>query len=266
MERISVRDDHIPSQFPWLADDVLPADRRGVTRRMAGLIRQWEGAADRRALFLTCYVMMTRNVLSAIDAGDFRDPPWVSDLLDRFADYYFAALESVEDQVAGAPAAWRLAFDAARDPDLQVMQHLLLGINAHINYDLVLCLSDVLAPEWQALSVDGRQARYLDHCHINDIIGRTIDAVQDQIVDRYSPWMEVVDRALGRLDEWLVLQMIAHWRDEVWALAVQRVELPDEPAREAQRRAIEEAAVNRGHLIRLDVLEMIREMARASRD
>ena len=259
MENVAVRDDSVLSQPPWLADDLPPADRRGVTRRMAGLIREWEGAADRRALFLSCYAMMTRNVLSAIDAGDFHDPPWVSGLLDRFADYTFAALESDEGQVASVPEAWRLAFDAARDPDLEVMQHLLLGINAHINYDLVLCLGDVLAPEWHALSADARQARYLDHCRINDIIGRTIDAVQDQIVERYSPWMEVVDRVLGHLDEWLVLQMIAHWRDEVWALAVQRVELPDEAAREAQRRAIEEAAVNRGHLIRLDVVGTLRE-------
>jgi hypothetical protein len=260
MERNSVSDDRGPSQLPWLADDVLPADRRGVTRRMAGLIRQWEDTADRRVLFLTCYAMMTRNVLAAIDAGDFRDPPWVSNLLDRFADYYFAALGSDEGRATGVPAAWRLAFDAARDPHLQVMQHLLLGINAHINYDLVLCLAEVLAPEWHALSADGRQARYVDHRHINDIIGRTIDAVQDQIVDRYSPWMEVMDRVFGRLDEWLVLQMIARWRDEVWALAVQRVELPDEAAREAQRRAIEEAGVNRGHLIRLDVVGTLREM------
>jgi hypothetical protein len=182
----------------------------------------------------------------------------VSGLLERFSDYYFAALESYEGRGASIPAAWRLAFDAVRDPDLEVMQHLLLGINAHINYDLVLCLGDVLAPEWHTLSAGDRQARYLDHCRINDIIGRTIDAVQDQIVERYSPWMEVVDRALGRLDEWLVLQMIAHWRDEVWTLAVQRVELPDEAAREAQRRVIDEAVVNRGHLIRLDVLGMRR--------
>ena len=227
---------------------------------MAGLIRDWEGAADRRAFFLTCYAMMTRNVLSAVDAGDFRDPPWVSGLLDRFADYYFAALESDEDQVASAPEAWRLAFDAARDPDLEVMQHLLLGINAHINYDLVLCLGDVLTPEWHALSDDERHARYLDHCHINDIIGRTIDTVQDQIVERYSPWMETVDAALGRLDEWLVLKMIARWRDEVWSQAVQRVELPDEATREAHRREIEESVVSRGHLIRLDAVGMIREL------
>jgi hypothetical protein len=255
-----VTDDHDASQPAWLADDLPTADRLEVTRRMAGLIRDWEGAADRRAFFLSCYALMTRNVLSAIEAGDFRDPPWVSGLLDRFADYYFAALESDEDPVASAPDAWRLAFDAAREPHIDVMQNLLLGINAHINYDLVLCLGDVLTPEWHALSDDERHARYLDHCHINDIIGRTIDTVQDQIVERYSPWMEMVDAALGRLDEWLVLKMIARWRDEVWTQAVQRVELPDETAREAHRREIEESVVSRGHLIRLDAVGMIREL------
>ncbi|MCU0503771.1 MAG: DUF5995 family protein [Anaerolineae bacterium] len=253
-------DDHDASQSAWFADDLPPADRLEVTRRMAGLIREWEGAADRRAFFLSCYALMTRNVLAAIDAGDFHDPAWVSGLLDRFADYYFAALECDEDPVASTPDAWRLAFDAARDPDLEVMQHLLLGINAHINYDLVLCLGDVLTPEWHTLSDDARHARYLDHCHINGIIGRTIDAVQDEIVERYSPWMATVDASLGRLDEWLVLKMIARWRDEVWTQAVQRVELPDETAREAQRREIEESVVSRGHLIRLDAVGMVREM------
>ena len=54
MERIFVNDDRVPSQLPWLRDDLPPADRLGVTRRMAGLIRDWEGAADRRAIFLSC--------------------------------------------------------------------------------------------------------------------------------------------------------------------------------------------------------------------
>jgi hypothetical protein len=255
-----VTDDHDVSQPAWLAADLPPADSREVTPRMAGLIREWEVAVDRRAVFLSCYAMMTRNVLSAIHDGDFRDPPWVHHLLERFADYYFAALAGYDDGPADVPMAWRLAFDAAREPHIDVMQNLLLGINAHINYDLVLCLGEVLTPEWQTLSDEQRHARYLDHCHINDIIGRTIDAVQDQIVDRYAPWMELVDAALGRLDEWLVLQMIARWRDQVWALAVQRVELPDEAAREAHRREIEESVVSRGHLIRLDAVGMIREM------
>jgi hypothetical protein len=53
---------------------------------------------------------------------------------------------------------------------------------------------------------------------------------------------------------------------EVSMLAVQRVELPDEAAREAQRREIEEPVVRRGHLIRLDAIGMIREKLDMRRD
>jgi hypothetical protein len=257
-ELADVTDSELVARLPWLSGEVPPADRRGVTRRMADRIQQWEAAADRRAVFLSCYAMMTRNVLAAVHAGDFHDPPWVHDLLERFAEYYFAAVEAYEAKTAGVPAAWRVAFDAANDPDLEVMQHLLLGINAHINYDLVLCLGDVLAPEWQALSDDQRHARYLDHCRINEIIGHTIDAVQDQIVEHYSPWMDIVDRVLGSLDEWLTLRLIAHWREQVWARAVARVELADDAAREAQRLEIEERIANRGRLIRLDAAGLLR--------
>jgi hypothetical protein len=236
----------------WLADDLPPADRTAVTRRMTALIRQWEAAADRRAIFLSCYSMMTRNMLGAIHAGDFHDPAWVHNLLARFADYYFGALECAERGCQPAPAPWQVAFDAARDPDVHVVQHLLLGINAHINYDLVLCLDDVLREEWPRLSEQARLARYQDHCHVNDIIAATLDAVQDQVVERYAPWMDAVDRVLGRADEWLVTRLITHWRDEVWQKAVRRVELPDAAAMEAQRLALENAVVAHSRIMRFD--------------
>ena len=239
---------------PWLADDLPPADRRAVTRRMARLIREWEAAGDRRAIFLSCYSMMTRNMLAAIHARDFLDPDWVHDLLERFAEYYFAALHSFDHHINRTPPPWRLAFDATRNADMEVLQHLLLGINAHINYDLVLCLGEVLQDEWRELSADERQARYRDHCHVNDIIAATIDAVQDRVVERYAPWMDVVDRAMGRADEWLVTRLIAYWRDEVWKHAIERVTLPDAAAREAHRQELERSVVARGHLIRMDVL------------
>ncbi len=236
---------------PWLAEDAPAADRLGLTRRMAGLIRGWEAAGDRRAIFLSCYAMMTRNMLTALDSAGFHDPAWVRDLLERFADYYFRALELAERGDPATPAAWRLVFEAAAAGRGHVLQHLLLGVNAHINYDLVLCLDDVLAAEWPALSPAARQARYEDHCHVNDVIIRTIDAVQDQVVERYAPMMEVVDAAFGPLDEWLIGRTIAHWRDDVWQHALERLAQP-EAGREAVRIRVEDDSVARGHLIRLE--------------
>jgi hypothetical protein len=64
---------------------------------------------------------------------------------------------------------------------------LLLGVNAHINYDLVLTLVDLLEPEWKQLSAEQCQQRHSDYCHVNEIISLTIDIVQDDVLERSIP-------------------------------------------------------------------------------
>lgn len=228
------------------------SEHRRVLACMDDLISQWEQAADRRSIFLTCYSMMTRNMLAAVEAGDFHDPAWVLRLLVHFAGYYFAALEACETGGPASPAVWVLAFDAARQPRTQAIQNLILGVNAHINYDLVLALADLLEPEWQALSPEQRRQRYDDHCHVNTIIAQTVDAVQDNVLERHAPAMDLIDRAFGRLDEWLISSLITRWRDQVWELAVQYVETASHEARERMRLEVEAASLQRGRLILMD--------------
>jgi hypothetical protein len=220
-----------------------------VLRQMQSLIDAWEEKGDRRAIFLSCYVMMTRNMLAAIDSGSFEDNAWVSTLLHCFATYYFNALQAYETEQAGAPGVWQLAFNAARQPHTYVVQNLVLGVNAHINYDLVFALADVLAPEWEDLSEEQRGARYRDHCHVNDIIYQTIDSVQDQVVDRYSPALELVDELMGPLDEWLTSKLISDWREEVWENATRLVQSLNEAERETLRKEVEHRSLNRAHAI-----------------
>ena len=118
-----------------------------VINRMQAYIDAWEKAGDRRAIFLSCYELMTRNMLAAIGAGDFEDWAWVYALLERFAEYYFAALDAYEREQT-IPVVWKLAFNAAQRPMSHVLQDLILGVNAHINYDLAFALADMLTPEW----------------------------------------------------------------------------------------------------------------------
>jgi hypothetical protein len=153
-----------------------------VLEQMAALVAQWQDAGDDKALFLDCYRMMTGNVRSAIQAQEFKDQDWVGRLLTHFADYYFKALQDYQFDPDSAPQAWQLAHNAAADPHVTALQKLLLGVNAHINYDLVLTLVDLLADEWGQHSPALRQGRYADHCQINQIIGQTIDSVQDQVL------------------------------------------------------------------------------------
>jgi hypothetical protein len=229
------------------------SEDRPVVHRMTTLVDHWEAEHDRRAIFLGCYALMTCNMLNAIDAGHFHDAAWVNRLLHRFADYYFDALALYDQAVTNTPPVWKLAHDAARREKVMTFQHLLLGVNAHINYDLVFTLVELLTPEWDDLSAAGREQRHADHTLVNRIIGDTIDAVQDQIIERYSPWADLLDKLLGPVDEWLTSRLISQWREDVWDNAVRYLALADAHERDTFQVKIEFTAMRRGE----DILDGI---------
>ena len=176
----------------------------------------WEKLGDHRFVFLRCYSMMTANMLKGIEEGRFLDDNWVNRLLHLFAGYYFDALQVYEMNVDKAPAVWRQVHDASRTRQMHVLQHLLLGINAHINYDLVLAVMDALVDDWKTVTEETRQLRMADHDLVNKIIAETIDSVQDQVIEREAPFMKVLDNLMGRVDEWFLSELITNWRTDVW--------------------------------------------------
>jgi len=214
---------------------------------MATAVAEMEATGDRRVIFLECYRMMTANVLTAVNEGRFHDGPWVARLLHRFADYYFEALACYN---RGEPCAavWQQTFDAARE-EAHVLQHLFLGVNAHINYDLTLCLVDMLQPEWGNLDEAGRMGRYRDHTLINELIAGTIDAVQDEVVEPRGRGMALLDWLGGPLDEWLTAKLISRWREEVWETAVHLLQAKDAAARSTLRRRLAQRTLQRGRRI-----------------
>ncbi len=191
-----------------------------VEQKMKQLIQNWENEGDQRAIFLSCYALMTQNMLQALNQAEFKDPDWVNRLLSHFADYYFNAVEAYNQNDTNIPTVWRIAFDSAAQNDLSVLQHLLLGVNAHINYDLIFTTVDLLDSEWAGISTELSDQRRLDYEKVNDIIKQTIDEVQDTIIERRDPRLELLDHFMGPLDEWLISRLIEHWRVEVWKQAV----------------------------------------------
>lgn len=221
------------------------SEKLTVTHRMDDLLGRWQQQQDRRASFLGCYSLMTKNMLKAIDDGRFIDKQWVGQLLQLFADYYFSALDKYESSKAEAPPVWRFVHDQTCGCSLNVLQDLLLGINAHINYDLVFTLADMLAPEWETLTAEQRQARYHDHQMVNKVIAETIDTVQDTIIEARSPWFDLIDRVFGRLDELLLSRLISRWREDVWHDAIRFLEAPDPHHRDRIRQEIEARVMRR---------------------
>ena len=191
----------------------------GITDKMQVLTQKWQQQNDARAIFLHCYLLMTQNMLLAIQQQRFQDNPWVRHLLHRFADYYFDALTQY-DQQNNPPRIWAYTHESAQQAQLHPLQHLLLGVNAHINYDLVLTLHEILGSKWLQLTDSQKKERYQDHCLVNTIIAETIDQVQDEVIEKYAPRMDWVDRLMGPLDEHLIALLIRRWRTQVWERAM----------------------------------------------
>lgn len=216
---------------------------RPALARMNELLRQWEQTDDRRVIFLGCYALMTRNMLAGLNTGQFHDPRWVRALLEHFAGYYFDALDACEGGDPAAPVVWQRTFAAAARPKTQALQNLLLGVNAHVNYDLTFAVANLLEAEWAGLSEVERKARHEDFCQVNRIIAGTVDEVQDEVLERYAPAMDLVDKLLGPLDEWAASRLIARWRDEVWENAIAWLATTDAAQRAALRHKVEATAL-----------------------
>jgi AcrR family transcriptional regulator len=195
-------------------------------QRMRDLAESWEAAHDRRAVFVEAYGTMTARMLEAIEGGEFDDEVWIERLLERFADYYFDAVDGYRSG-SGCPSVWYQVLDSAEHEQLHLLQHLFLGINAHINYDLAFALADVLN-DWEAMDAEGRHRRRSDHDAVNRVIARTVDEVQTKVIEPEAPILERLDRMLGPVDEWAFAKLIAGWRREVWHEAIALVETSPE--------------------------------------
>ena len=212
-------------------------DPASAEQRLESLTQVWSASGDRRAVFSECYLVMTRRVHERVRDGAFHDGPWVTRLLDRFADYYFDAVDAYGNEVPVrvCPQVWRGALDACSDPDCHPLQALMLGINAHINHDLALALVDVL-DDWDTLDDDRRRFRQEDHELVNTIIDETTDEVQREVVAQWSPLASALDLLLGPLDEWAFGTLAQSWRSQVWVDAMDLVRLaPEERAMAAER-------------------------------
>lgn len=166
--------------------------------------------AARWGYFPVLYRAVTLTVRAEAEAGCFDDAARMERFVVGFAELYFRALD---DERAGArvPGPWWHAFRAAERPGLLVLQHLLLGMNAHINFDLALTAATVApGPAIHGLA--------RDYDRINDILAAMIDRAEDALIC-HTPGLAAIDRQVGRWDERLAALGLRGVRDEAWRMA-----------------------------------------------
>ena len=166
--------------------------------------------SSRLGYFAALYLRVTREVQRGVRAGEFDDGPRMDRLDGLFARRY---LDAVASYRAGKPvsASWKVAFDTAEQRWPLILQHLFLGINAHINLDLGIAAVETLQGAPLA-TLHG------DFNRINAVLASLVDRVQDSLA-RVAPVMAVLDLFADRTDEMLANFSIEIARDGAWAFA-----------------------------------------------
>jgi Family of unknown function (DUF5995) len=146
-------------------DDVISA-MDGITQRA------WDEKSP-TGYFAALYRRVTYAVRDGVSSGRFQNGPLMEQLDVVFASRYLDALAAY--QSGGTPSrSWKLAFDACSDDSRLILQHLLAGMNAHINLDLGIASAQV-SPGTQLPGLK------TDFDQINDILAAQVAAVESEM-------------------------------------------------------------------------------------
>jgi hypothetical protein len=167
-------------------------------------------ADDRGGYFAAMYLAVTRTVRARAESGAFEDADRMERFVAAFAGRYLDAERAW--RAGDRPSeAWRVAFEASQNWRPIILQHLLLGMNAHINLDL-----GVTAAAFAEGGV--LDAVRIDFDAINDVLAELVDGSQGAL-DEVSPWMSLVDRVGGSGDEEVIRFSLVAARRQAWSVA-----------------------------------------------
>jgi hypothetical protein len=189
-----------------------------LVSRMELLMEPLDERGDPRRYFHGTYLRTTRAVGEELAAGGFLDPAWVERWDVAFADLYLEAL--VADQRGERPSGpWLVAFAAAdmQASALPPLRHVLLGMNAHINYDLPQALLAVISDaEFDDPALLERRAA--DHRHVDGVLAARVGA-EDSQLDQVSGRRSLLDRALTPFNQLGTKRFLRESRAKVWGNA-----------------------------------------------
>jgi hypothetical protein len=171
-------------------------------------------AGDRRAIFASVYALTTLRLAESIDDGAYDQTAWMEDYQTEFADHYRRALHDYATaDFSAVPEPWLIAFDAAQSGETLILQDIVLGMNAHINFDLAFALEEVgLSPS--------TSRKLSDHTRVNLVLSEISDEILQAMGGLYGSNYAALDAALGPADELLLGVGMASARQNAWTNAV----------------------------------------------
>ncbi len=191
----------------------LPSEIEQVMAALQQRIDALPPGLSHRRTFIETYRRTTQAVGTAVAGGGFEDPDWVVRWDVVFAEFFLDAHDrdqaGPDHAAAGVPRPWRLAFGAS--DDLPTLVHLLLGMNAHVNYDLPQAMVAVIDDDdfTDPVRLDRRRR---DHERIDAILASRVAAEDHAIGGARS----VLDKILTPANRLSSRRMLREARGKVW--------------------------------------------------
>lgn len=180
------------------------------------IISEAEQNNDPAGYFAALYRKVTVKVKEGIATGYFDDGPRMEQLDVAFARRYLEAYFSFVSQKP-VTLSWQKTFDLFRKKRPIVLQHLLMGMNAHINLDLGIVAAEVSGEE----NLASLQA---DFSRINEILSSLVHEVEDNLSSIW-PALKFILKHTGQIDDYLVDFSMKLARDGAWKFANQLVKI-----------------------------------------
>src|SRR5690606_11967194 len=120
--------------YKKIAMQKMPETIEEVLQELDRIIDQTVAANNFLGIFAYVYRRTTAQIKLAVENKTFEDNARMEKFDVAFANLYLAAYHSYQDR-RPLSKSWRTAFDAQSER-LTSIQHLIMGMNAHINLDL----------------------------------------------------------------------------------------------------------------------------------
>ncbi|MEZ5041065.1 MAG: DUF5995 family protein [Saprospiraceae bacterium] len=183
-------------------DDIIAA--------LEDIIEDSENNNNTLGYFAVLYQKVTKKVKEGIENGLFEDSARMEQLDVVFAERYFNAYDAFRKNEA-LTASWEKAFSISSNYWPIVLQHLLIGINAHINLDLGIAAAQVS----QNKDINDLEN---DFNKINAILSSLVGEVQNNLSSIW-PTLKRILKKTGRADDFMVDFSMKIARDGAWKFA-----------------------------------------------
>jgi len=183
------------------------------------IITESEENNDPIGYFAALYQNVTIHVKDGIANNYFENGPRMEQLDVAFAKRYLDAWYSYKNNEP-ITLSWKRAFDFSTNYWPIVLQHLLMGMNAHINLDLGIAAAQIS----RGKNLDDLEN---DFNKINEILSSLIHVVEDDL-SAVWPALKYLLIWSSKVDDFLVDFSMKLAREGAWKFANQVVNLPDQ--------------------------------------